>query len=1180
MNCAACGTENPASARFCVGCGAGLAARCPSCQADLPAGARFCPACGKPTKLAADSQPAAAQSPGQRKQVTVLFADFAGFTAFVHKQDAEDVRDYMSSVWEKLDSIIVAHGGLIEKHIGDAIMAVFGAKQAREDDPVQAVRAGLAMQAWLTELRPEGARPGLQMRIGIHTGVVVVGPLGSTGEFAATGDTVNLANRLEASAPLGGVLISHETYRLIFGFFDVQGLEPFSVKGRPELVQTYLVLQAKPRALAVQLRGVEGVETEMIGRKAELERLKATLQRVLGDNETRMITIVGDAGVGKSCLLREFQKWIEPLPHAIRLFHGRATPEMAGLPFSLMRDVFCARFEIQDSDPPVVAREKLERGIAGLLKRDGSRESPELMAHFIGQLLGLDFSASPDLRDILGDPDQVRQRAFHCFTRFFTTVSRRGPRPVPDIPARPLTPGEGSGGDPHPLHAHSSAAPGLERPGTPAGFGGAFLVAEDLHWSDEGSLELLAHLARTCSRAPLLILCLARPDFLERRPDWGQSLAGQERISLGPLSRTESLTLVESILRKTPEIPQALRELIVGGAEGIPFYIEEIVKMLIDQKVIVPGPEAWSVEPARLAAARVPSTLTGVLQARLDDLLPMERLVLQRASVVGRIFWDTVLERLSAPGPLAEADEEGGPLPASEISADASSLARTRGEVQEALTGLRRKELILRAESSAFAGATEYGFKHELLRNVAYESVLKKVRRKHHGQAARWLLEQSGERSNEFAGMVAAHFEQAGRLVEAADWYGRAGQQARRGYAPSTAIEYFRKALSLRPAATDSRDVQNRLEWHEGLSEALGAQARFAEALEVCEAMRALAETLGDLAAQARAWNGLAFLNERLGKNRVSVDCAERAEALARAAGSTGRGERIRALHLKGWAFYRLSDAPAVLALGDQTLGLCLELGNRPGLATSYKLHGVAHLQLGHYGEAVHFFEQGLALYQELGDRRNTAAMWNNLGETARSRGDFLAAEGLYQKALAEVRQIGHRESEVIYLTNLSGARLGLRKFAQVEADAREAIALTAGANSCALSATYSFLSEACLAQGKKDEALDSAKRALALAQESENDLDLGTAWRTLGQAVEGEPGIVGGASAVPDPAACYTESLCIFDRIHAEGEQARTLAVWAQFEHRQDRPEAAQQKSEAARAILVRLGALPAAGN
>jgi predicted ATPase/class 3 adenylate cyclase len=1143
MKCEACGADNTPAARFCLNCGAGLLVRCSHCAADLPAGARFCPACGQPVASAGsgESSQTAGLPAGERKQVTVLFADFSGYTAFAASLDAEEVRDYMTSLWVHLDAVIIAHGGMIEKHIGDAIMAVFGARQAREDDPAQAVRAALAMQVTLGEMQGGGAPPPLQMRIGIHTGLVVVGPLGATGEFAATGDSVNLANRLEQGAPVGSVLISHDTYRQVYGLFDVQGLPPLAVKGKSEPLQAYLVLRAKPRAVALQLRGVEGVETEMIGRELELKRLQSALLSVIEERELRVLSIVGEAGIGKSRLLLEFQKWVDLLPQSVRLFCGRATAEMTGLPFSLIRDVFSSRFEILESDPPAVAREKLQSGLAGLLGAgaDASARSGEellLQTHFIGQLLGLDFSASPYLRDILNDTEQIRHRAFHYLGRFFAAVSQ-GQSPAAEIAQVKAT----------------------------------LVVVEDAHWSDDGSLDLIDHLARTCQDAPLMIVCLTRSTLFERRPAWGEGLPAHTRLNLDPLSRNEGRALVETILRKAPEIPQPLRELIVGGAEGNPFYIEEIIKMLIDQKVIVPGAEQWRIEADQFLATRVPATLTGVLQARVDGLTPPERAVLQRASVVGRVFWDSAVERLSSTAAMQPA------------AGSAAECTLTKQEILKALAGLRRKELIFRRESSAFCGAVEYTFKHELLRNVAYESLLKKWRRAYHAQVAAWLIDHSGERIGEFTGLVAAHFEQAARAGEAAEWYGRAGQQARAGYAPATAINYFRKALELLPAdrAVDNQFREKRMEWHEGAGEAFGAQARFVEALEAYTEMRDLAEVLGDLGAQARAWNGLAFLQERRGDNRASVEAAERAEKLARKAGESGRHEQIRALHLKGWAFYRLGDAPAVLALGEQTLKLCADCGDRRGMATSFKLHGVAHLQLGHYEEADRFFQQGLALCQEFGDRRNAAAMWSNLGESARLRGDYQAAAELYQKALAISRQIGHRESEVIYLNNLGGARLGLRQFEQAEADLRQVIVLSGAPKSCNLSETYSFLAAACLGQEKLAEALEAARHALALAQESENHLDLGGAWRALGRAAAQMMSRGAAASdsrapadaTVADPRVCFSESLRVFKEINAEGEQARTLRAWAEFELQQGQTDEGRKRAKAARDIFLRLG-------
>ena len=1150
MNCQGCGTENLLEARFCVNCGAPLLVRCPQCDAVLPPGARFCPACGKPLKSAITPLADPANSVGSftaagRRLVTILFADFEGFTAYVNDVDAEDVHFRMRALWDSLDSLIKSHGGTVEKHMGDAIMAVFGDKVAHEDDPAEAVRAALEMQACLQESRGTGPVLPLQMRIGVHTGILVLEPMAS-GEFRTTGEAVNLASRLQQHAPAGGILISHNTYRSIYGLFDMQAMPPLTVKGKSDPVQTYKVIRAKPRALARVIRGVEDTPTEMIGRKLELEHLQSAFKTALEEDELQLITILGEAGIGKTRLLQEFQHWSDLLPQRFWFFRGQASASTSASPYPLVREIFAARFEIQDSDRPAVAREKLESGIVALLNKSAdsvawAEQDKRLMAHFIGHLVGLDFSSSPYLHDLLSDPQQIRQRAFHYLRQFFSALSR-------------------------------GTAPGVENPQVR----GVLLVAEDIHLSDDGSLDVVSHLAATCQGFPIMILCAARPTLLERRPAWGEGHPAQARLPLEALTRRESRSLVESTLCKAGEIPQALEELIVGGAEGNPFFIEEIIKMLIDQKVIVPGPDRWRIEPERLAAARVPATLTGVLQVRLDSLSAAERAALQRAAVVGRVFWDRALEELCSVDKFSPGS-----------SGSVGSLTRTA--IPEALAGLRQKELIFRREASSFAGATEYVFKHELLRNVTYEGVLKKFRREHHAHAAEWLIQQSGERVGEFASLVAGHFEQARRFSEAADWYGRAGQQARAGYDPSMAVEYFRKALSLLGGANTSssnaqpgtippstseqepRDVlAKRVEWLEGLADGLGHQANFVQAIEVAEQMRSLAERLSDDLAQARAWNHLAYLQERRGDNRASVLAAEQAERFAANRDPNGRREQIRALYLKGWALYRLADWEPVLALATRTAALCEECGDRPGLANSCKLHGVVHLQYGHYSEADRYFEQGLALSLETGDRRNAGAMWSNLGESARLRGDFATAVGFYQKALAIARQIGHRESETIYLSNLSGARVGLGEFEQAEAGLREAIKLSTGSKSGFLSEALSFLAEACLGQGKVDDARDAAQRGLGLARESENELDYAFAWRVLGRVNTRVSSI--SSSETPSPDACFAESLRLFKKINADAEQARTLRAWAEYETLRGHAASAEKMNAEARSIFERL--------
>jgi serine/threonine protein kinase/tetratricopeptide (TPR) repeat protein len=1051
----------------------------------------------------------------QLKQVTILFADFHGLTALTEMLDAEEVSDIMRELWNRVDTIIMDQGGTVDSHLGNELMAVWGVPVAHEDDPEHALRAALTMQREVSEFviknLPDSALAeheraaeherlagpispvGPVMRVGINTGPVLLGAIGMGSEFTVTGAAVNVAQRLEQSAPAGSILISHDTYRHVRGLFDVQELELTNVKGRAEPARTYAVQGAKSRAFRLRTRGVEGIETRMVGRVAELDRLRDSLQTVIEDRELQVITIIGDAGLGKSRLLYEFSNEVELLPERVCVFNGRASQWTRGLPYSLVRDVFSFRFGIQESDNPSVARDKLERGVMEFF---GGGEEARMRAHFIGHLTGLDFSDSPYLAGIIRDAKQVRGRAFHYASQFFQSIARTSP---------------------------------------------ALIYLEDLHWADDGSLDFVDHLSRTCADVPLLVLCFARPDLLERRPAWGEGLSVHSRLNLQPLTRRESRQLVEEILRYAQSIPHALRELVVSAAEGNPFYVEELIKMLIDQKVILPAADHWRVDASRLVEVRVPPTLTGVLQARLDALNAWEKTVLQRASVIGREFWDGALERFAQSAGEHGENEEG----------------LTAGALEE----LRRKELIYRRESSAFPGTREYIFKHALLRTVTYENVLKRDRRKLHREAAEWLIEQSGERVEEYVAIIAEHYEWARETARAAQWYGRAGGQARASYAPEAAINFYRKALDFmsevtregKRGPTSPALCKQAIKWYGGLGEVLTMQARYGEALEAYTLMREAAEECADFIAQARAWNGLTAVQEYQGDNRAALLSARRAEALAREAGdeTNAKAELAVALNRQGLASHRLGDAGRVIELGQQILSLSMTMdeGARHARANGLKLLGVAHEVSGRFELADECFEQSLALLRELGDRRNIGFMLNNLGVIAHLQGDYELAVVRYEEALAIFREIGERTWELPTLGNLAGAQIGMENYAAAEGNLQQAVTMTGSAGHFALSMIYCYLAESFWGQGKMDEALETARTALTLGQKAENQDYIGNAWRTLGLVVAQFPSLVQINDRSYSAGACFAESLRVYTEMGAEAERARTLRDWARYE-------------------------------
>jgi tetratricopeptide (TPR) repeat protein len=749
-----------------------------------------------------------------------------------------------------------------------------------------------------------------------------------------------------------------------------------------------------------------------------------------------------------------------------------------------------------------------------------------MRAHFVGQLIGLDFSDSRHLSGILDDARQIRDRAFRYAAQFFAEVSRSGP---------------------------------------------IVLYFDDIHWADDGSLDFISYLARNCSEVPMLVLCLARTSLLERRPAWGEGEEAHALIRLQPLSKKESRQLVEEILRHAPNVPERLRDLVVSGAEGNPFYVEELIKMLIDQRVIVPGADEWRVDANRLGEVKVPPTLTGVLQARLDNLTPREYTALQRASVVGRVFWDSAVEHLGADS----AETRVGEPPHEEISA----------AVAEVLESLRRKELIYRREGSSFAGANEYLFKHTLLRDVTYESVLRRERRAYHRRVAEWLILKSGGRVTEHAAHVAEHYEQAREERHAARWYARAGQQARETYAPEAAILYYRKALEFPPPLSASTDEAPgtgarraaAVALYEGLGEVLRVQARYAESIAAYERMREAAAALGDRAGQARAWNEVALVLASQGDNRSTLDAARRAEALAREAGDDeqARVEMAHALSLQSQASTRLGDARAAMRLATQALTYATDLGEagRRVTADSLKSLGMAHHILGNFERAEHYKEQALHTYRERGDRRGVGNLLNSLGETARLRGDYEAALRHYQEALSIAREIGNRNGEILYLSNLAAARTGLGDYAAAESDLRQTIELASAAGYFGLSENYRFLAEALLGQGQTEAALEAAHKALELGRELENQEHIGEAWRVLGLvAAHSSPAPTVGDQTF-DAAACFAESLRVFAAIKMESERARTLREWARHELARGDRERGRDMWREARDIFTKLG-------
>ena len=905
----------------------------------------------------------------QRKQATVLFADVSGFTALSETMDAEVVAGIMNDLWQLVDTAITDHGGRIDKHIGDAVMALWGADGAREDDPERAVRGALAMQAAINAFCTTHNVP-LAMRIGVNTGPVLLGQVGTTAEFTAMGDAVNLASRLEHAAPVGGVLISHDTYRQVRGIFDVSPQAPLAVKGKTEPVQTYVVQQAKPRAFRMATRGVEGVETRMVGREAEMLALQSAYADVMESAETRVITVIGEAGVGKSRLLYEFDNWIELRPEQIYYFKGRANRNLQNVPHSLFRDLFAFRFDILDSDPTAVALAKFQAGMAGILDAE--------LADVAGHWLGFDFSSSDAVKLLLGSGNFKAIARAHL-TRYFRALAAAGP---------------------------------------------VVILLEDIHWADDQSLDLVAYLATTIPEARLLVVAVTRPSLFERRPNWSEGEAAFQQVHLKPLSNSASRALVNEILQRVDDVPGALRDLIIDAAEGNPFYVEELIKMLIEQGVIERDIEdlrglpktsevsRWRVRDDKLAAVKVPPTLTGLLQARLDALPRPEREALQRASVIGRLFWDDCVADL---------------------------LQTETGAIDPVLAATRDRELIFRREHSAFARCGEYIFKHVLLRDVAYETVLLRHKAEYHGRVARWLESHAGERLGEYLSLIAEHYIQAGEGVTAAGLLECAGREALDTGEWLPAARALDQALALRRAAGETAGPAV-IAANISLGEAYFGLGDFASSQTAYEYGAAEAQRMGDSSAQVEAYAGLSRMSTLLGQSDRAKELAEAAISLARADGGRLLGQ---ALIAAASVASHLGDIEAAATLTTETLAIHRAVGDISGEAFGLIILGILAAKRGELETAEQHYTAALALARQANHLSHEAGALTNLGSNAYRRGDYIAARAYGRAAQERHQSTGEQQSLLITLGNVAQADLKLGDVDAARRGAREVMVLS-----------------------------------------------------------------------------------------------------------------------------------------
>ncbi len=935
-SCNNCQTPNPEAAKFCSNCGANLNLVCSHCGSDLIPNARFCSNCGQPqpapVQTVAEPRPeiqAAHTSPppassglakyipaalltkleatrdtgslqdnsmlGERRIVTMMFCDIQGSTEAAGKLDPEEWLEIVNGAFEHMISPVYRYEGTIARLMGDGILAFFGAPIAHEDDPQRAVLASLdilaGIQAFRERILQDWGIP-VNVRIGINTGLVVVGGVGSDlrMEYTALGDAINLAARMEQTAAPGTVQLTAATHRLIAPFFEFENIGEIEVRGKPEPVQAYQVLGII-RAPG-QIRGIEGLESPLVGRDIEMNTLSGVIDG-LSQGRGQVISIIGEAGLGKSRLVAELRASLSLGTDAtipLLWVEGRSLSYQTSTPYAPFIDLFSQHFSFDSHRADVERYQHIVEGVAAVAPDQVQDISP-----FLASLLGIEPGGEDAERIRYLSPPQLRQKVYLAVCTYLEALALRTP---------------------------------------------LVIVLDDVHWIDPTSLELLKHLLPLTEHAPLVVMALFRPRRNE--PSWQfHEMTAREfghrytSIMLQPLDQEYSQELVAHLLQ-VDDLPLKVREMILDKAEGNPFYVEEVIRSLLDTGMVVRENGHWRAV-RQIERISVPDTLSAVITTRLDRLDEESRQVAQTASVIGRQFPYTVLENVHEMHDL---------------------LDRT-------LTDLQRRELI--REKSRLPQRL-YMFKHALTQETVYASLLLKRRRELHNLVAECLERNEPERVNE----IAHHYLEARKPGKALPYLVEAGSRAAHAYSTQEAIGFFTQAIDLLQRVDADISLARRA--FEGLGNTLEFAYDFPQAADNYRNMIAYGETHADIPMQVSGKNKLAkVVGMGMANFAEALSLLQNAEQLAIEADDLpgiAEGSMIQCAFCTAQANF---DDAVVYLQKAVNIGRQLEMDET-------RLYGMAHIAntytfMGLFEDAWQISQEAKALAIETGNRQHLSEL-------------------------------------------------------------------------------------------------------------------------------------------------------------------------------------------------------------
>ncbi|MDH4185855.1 MAG: AAA family ATPase [Nitrospira sp.] len=911
MNCPNCLSENPATAKFCMNCGSPLAVE----SAEVGKQSQFKLDRYLPQELITKLEAARSRNSmvGERRVITMLFCDVKGSTAAAEQVDPETWTEIMNGVFEFMIRPIYKYEGLVPRLMGDAILAFFGAPITHEDDPQRAVLAGLEIQEGIKSYAREiRLKHGLEfgLRVGINTGLVVVGEIGSDlrMEYTAIGDAINLAARMEQTAQVGTIQISDDTYKLVAPFFEIEPLGEVEVKGKSAPIKTYRVLGVK--STPGHLRGLEGFTSPLVGRESQLGLLKARLED-LRIGRGSVVAVMGEAGLGKTTLINQVKEshkgsssiWLS----------GDSLSYTRSISYYPWRQIIRQSVDAHEDDSPAEVRHKL-----GYVCECCTLPGGDIP--FLEAMLAIESEES--LKVVMGfQGDALNQRMVDATRGFLCGLA-----------------------------AENSLA----------------IVFDDLHWSDEASLSLLLNIVDLSTSQPILFICMSRPD--KTLPSWNSFQKISEKLAMGfhsidlaPLQVNQTETLLNNLLG-VKNLPESIRDLIVDKAQGNPFFVEEIIRSLIETEQIFRENSHWQVVSEN-AKITLPNTLRGVLNARIDRLPETSKHVLQNAAVIGRLFDLRVLKPLTS----------------------------LNGGLDAHIQYLKEASLIEALQN-------EYAFRHVLIQEAAYESILIKKRTELHRRIGEIMEGIHVERIEEFAPLLAYHFYSAGD-GRSLKYDMIAGEKSARLYANAEAVTHFSRALEIAKRVKSEKEQITKI--HTQLGQVFELSGRYEEALQSYEEMQSFGRECGDRSIEMKALMAKATIYSiftSLHNPELSAQLLVKALEISRELGDSAAQAKLNWNLMLNYLFSKKFDQ--ALEHGQIALTLARNSNNEEQLA--FVLNDLCRLYtcMGRFEDAYEAIQEARELWRSLDNQVMLADSLGSEAEASLIAGEFNRSLENSQQAL------------------------------------------------------------------------------------------------------------------------------------------------------------------------------------